>query len=297
MSGKEKKIYLAEPRGVCAGVIRAIKIVDDLLKSLGPPIYVKHQIVHNRFVIDDFKSRGVVFIENLDEIPVGSTLIFSAHGVAPEVLKQAQRLGLMCIDATCPIVNKIHAKAVKLQDQGYEIILIGHKEHPEIIGTLGHLNGKAIIVENESDALSCVISESNKKLTYLTQTTLSPDDVSKIIKILKSRFSYLRVPERDDICYATLERQHAVKSLARKVEIVLVLGSEESSNSNRLREIAEMSGTKSILINSYKEIKTSDLNGINIVGISAGASAPDILVEDTVKFLETKGFVVNDWRR
>ena len=293
MAKKEKKIYLAEPRGVCAGVINAIKIVDDLLIAFGAPVYVKHQIVHNRFVIESFESKGVVFVDSLDEIPSGNSVVFSAHGVSPEVFKEAEQLGLKCIDATCPIVQKIHKKAILLQSQGYDIILIGHRTHPEIIGTAGHLNGKAIIVENESDAMNCIVSNKNKKLTYLTQTTLSPDDVSKITDILKSRFSFLKIPEKDDICYATLERQHAVKKMASKVDFMLILGSVESSNSNRLKEIAELSGVKTKLIDSYKEINDVDLEDIWTVGISAAASAPDILVEDTVSFLQNRGFSIN----
>jgi len=291
MINKQKTIYLANPRGVCAGVIRAINIVEKALCEIGAPIFVRHQIVHNRFVIENFKSQGAIFAENLDEIPSASTVIFSAHGVAPDIIEKAHVLGLKTIDATCPIVRAIHKKAVDLKRNGWTIILIGHKSHPEIIGTIGHLRGSAIVVENEYDALHCQIPRDKEKITYLTQTTLSPDDVAPITAILKKHYKHLVEPERNNICYATLERQQAVREIAPFCDIFFVIGSMESSNSKRLREVAEQTGTNSLLINSYSEIDPSILKGINAIGLSAGASAPDILLEETISFLKRQGFM------
>jgi len=290
MSEKEKTIYLAHPRGVCAGVMRAIQIVENAIREKDTPIFVKHQIVHNKYVIDEFKKKGVVFAETLDEIPKGATVIFSAHGVSPQIIKKADNLGLNYIDATCPIVSAIHKKAVDLMNSGWNIILIGHKLHPEIIGTAGHLCGGAVIIENVNDALNCPIHESAEKITYLTQTTLSPDDVFPITSILKKRYKNLLEPEKNDICYATLERQKAVKNIAHQCELFFIIGSVESSNSKRLKEIVQKICPSAQLINSWKEIEPGSLKNVRTIGLSAGASAPDILLEKTVHFLKTQGF-------
>ena len=281
---ESRKILLAESRGFCAGVMRAIKIVEETLDEEGPPIYVRHDIVHNDYVVESFRKRGVVFVEDLSEVPPTHTVIFSAHGVSPEIEKQAREMGLTYIDATCPLVKKIHKKAVDLKNQGYTILLIGHKIHPEIIGTLGHLGGDGIVIENVNDAELLTLSPENEKITYLTQTTLSPDDVREIVDVLEKKYTNLKKPSRNDICYATLDRQSAVKELAKECDIILVIGSSESSNSNRLKEVAELAGAKAYLINSYKDIPEKVLNQNANIGVSAGASAPEILVEEVLKY-------------
>jgi 4-hydroxy-3-methylbut-2-enyl diphosphate reductase len=283
---KSKKIILAETRGFCEGVKRAIKIVEDTLAEEGAPVYVRHDIVHNDYVVESFRERGVVFVEDLSEVPAGRPVIFSAHGVSPDVEAKARSMGLKCIDATCPLVKKIHEKAVKLKEDGYTILLIGHKVHPEIVGTLGHLGGEGVVVEDEDDARSLDFPADTEKITYLTQTTLSPDDVSDIVKILEEKFPNLEEPSRHDICYATLERQKAVKELAEKCDVILVIGSVESSNSNRLKEVAEQYGVEAYLINSYKDIPEKVLKQSGNIGVTAGASAPEILVEEVVECLE-----------
>ena len=290
MAEMKKTIYLANPRGVCAGVMRAIQIVENAIEKHGTPIYVRHQIVHNRYVINEFRKKGVIFAETLDEIPEGSTVIFSAHGVSPQIINKAEELGLSYIDATCPIVSAIHKKAVSLKNKGWNIILIGHKSHPEIIGTAGHLCGSAVIVENCDDAENCPIPENSEKITYLTQTTLSQDDVLPITEILRKKYKHLKEPDKNDICYATLERQKAVKNIAEHCDYFFIIGSVESSNSQRLKEIVTRMGIPAELINSWKEINADILNDIETVGLSAGASAPDILLDETVTFLKTKGF-------
>lgn len=286
----ERKIYLAKPRGFCAGVVRAVMIVEDRLRDYGPPVYVRHEIVHNKYVVDSFSKLGVKFIENLEDVPAGETVIFSAHGIAPEVIKQARQMDLEFIDATCPLVKKIHEKALQLKRKGFSIILIGHKDHPELIGTLGHLDGEAIIVENIEDAADFAIPENTKKVTYLTQTTLSPDDVEEVIAKLKKRLPDLVEPAKNDICYATIERQDAVKKLAEKCDTILVLGSPESSNSNRLQQAAEKAGANAYLIDSFADIAEDVIDKAGNIGITAGASAPEILVQKTVDFLQEKGF-------
>ena len=277
---------MATTRGFCAGVERAIKIVEDTLARESTPIYVRHDIVHNDYVVASFRDRGVIFVEDLSEVPVGRPVIFSAHGVSPEVEKEARKLGLKYIDATCPLVKKIHEKAVVLKEEGYTILLIGHKVHPELIGTLGHLGGEGIVVEDVEGARSLSIPKDIKKITYLTQTTLSPDDVSDIVKVLEEKFPNLEVPSRHDICYATLDRQRAVKELAKECETILVIGSVESSNSNRLKEVAEQEGVEAYLINSYENIPEKVFNKSGIIGVTAGASAPEILVEEVVGKLD-----------
>lgn len=282
----KRKIYLAESRGFCAGVIRAIRIVEDMLKQHGAPIYVRHEIVHNKYVVDSFRKSGVKFIEHLEDIPAGETVIFSAHGISPAVEKKAKEIGLKYVDATCPLVKKIHKKALKLKKKGYTIILIGDREHPEIIGTLGHLDGDAIVVESVEDVKNLAIPEEIEKITYLTQTTLSPEDVEDITEILKKRFSNLESQGKNDICYATLERQVAVKKLAEKCDTIFVLGSHESSNSNRLMKVAKRAGAKAYLIDSHTDIPDSVLKSAINIGITAGASAPEILVQQVVEYLQ-----------
>lgn len=303
----ERKIYLAEPRGFCAGVVRAIKIVEDQLEKHGKPIYVRHEIVHNKYVVETFRSKGVKFIEKLTDVPKGATVIFSAHGISPEIENQAREMGLKYIDATCPLVKKIHEKALKLKKNGYTILLIGHKNHPELVGTLGHLEGDAFIIEKVEDVASLdrfktsskpgdfTISDNNEKITYLTQTTLSPDDVKEITDSLKARLPNLTEPDKSDICYATLERQEAVKKLALKCDTILVLGSAESSNSNRLQEVAIKAGVNAYLIDSYEDIGDDIVCDSKNIGITAGASAPEVLVQNVIEFLQSKGFeLVND---
>ena len=292
----KRKIYLAEPRGFCAGVIRAVQIVEDMLEQHGTPVYVRHEIVHNKYVVDSFRKAGVKFIEDLSDVPKGDTVIFSAHGISPEVEKQAEKMGLKYIDATCPLVKKIHEKALKLKKEGCTIILIGDKKHPELIGTLGHLDGDAIVIENIEDAANSAIPENIKKITYLTQTTLSPEDVEDITEVLKKRFPKMICQAKNDICYATLERQAAIKKLAEQCDTILVLGSHESSNSNRLMQAAEKAEAKAYLIDSYKDIPDSVLQSAVNIGITAGASAPEILVQQTVDFLQKRGFVMGNRR-
>jgi 4-hydroxy-3-methylbut-2-enyl diphosphate reductase len=282
---KNRKIKIASSRGFCAGVERAINIVEEALQKSGAPLYVRHDIVHNDYVVNSLKSRGVVFVEELSDIPKGSCVIFSAHGVAPDVEVEAETLGLSYIDATCPIVKKIHRKAVALKNDGYTVLLIGHKVHPEIIGTLGHLGGEGVVIESVDDVKLLSIPSATAKITYLTQTTLSPDDVKSIVSALEERFPNLKNPDRHDVCYATLERQKAVRDMAEECDVILVLGSPESSNSNRLKEVANFAGAEAYLINSYKDIPENVLAGDMSIGVTAGASAPEVLVEEVLECL------------
>jgi 4-hydroxy-3-methylbut-2-en-1-yl diphosphate reductase len=286
----KRKIFLAEPRGFCAGVIRAVQIVEDMLAQHGSPVYVRHEIVHNKYVVDSFRKAGVRFIENLSEVPKGETVIFSAHGVSPKVEKRARDMGLKYIDATCPLVKTIHEKAVQLKKEGYTILLIGDKNHPELVGTLGHLGDDAIVIESVEDAANFAIPEEIEKITYLTQTTLSPEDVEEITAILKERLPLLECQSKNDICYATLERQVAIKKLAEKCDTILVLGSPESSNSNRLTQAAINAGAKAYLIDSCADIPDSVFKSAGNIGVTAGASAPEILVKQTVECFRKKGF-------
>lgn len=282
---RERDIIVAPSRGFCAGVERAISIVENMLDKHGAPLYVRHDIVHNDYVVDSFRKRGVVFVEDLTEIDSGQTVIFSAHGVSPAVSEEAEKLGLNYIDATCPLVKKIHRKAVELKNTGYTVLLIGHKNHPEIIGTLGHLGGEGVVIEKPSDVERLTIPFDVENITYLTQTTLSPDDVSEIVTALEKSYPNLRKPEKHDLCYATLERQKAVRKMAKQCEIILVIGSKGSSNSNRLKEVAEAEGAKAYLINSFRDIPEDVLKSEASIGITAGASAPEILVEETLEVL------------
>ena len=280
-------IILAEPRGFCAGVTRAIDIVEKVLEKFGAPIYVRHEIVHNRYVVEDLKKKGAIFVEEIDQIPDNAIVIFSAHGVSKKVEEDAKLKGLRVIDATCPLVSKVHREAKKYEDGGYEIILIGHKGHPEVEGTSGRVNKKVTLISDEKEAHNVVL-ESPEKIAYVTQTTLSVDDTKKIVDVLENRFPRMQKGlATKDICYATQNRQDAVKELSKQIELLLVIGSEKSSNSNRLRDLGEEFGVTSYLINDASDIKPDWLKNIENIGISAGASAPEILVQEVVKKLET----------
>lgn len=285
-------IKLANPRGFCAGVDRAIEIVNRALEVFGAPVYVRHEVVHNRFVVDDLKSRGAIFVDELDEVPDDSLVIFSAHGVSKAVQEEAKNRGLNVFDATCPLVTKVHMEVSRYSRDGMECILIGHEGHPEVEGTMGQYDesygGHIYLVENAQDVdnLSVLNPE---KLAYVTQTTLSVDDTAVVIDALRQRFPAIQGPRKDDICYATQNRQDAVKGLAAESDIMLVVGSPNSSNSNRLRELAERMGTPAYLIDDQSQIKSEWLSGANSVSVTAGASAPEILVQEVVKRLQDLG--------
>lgn len=279
------KIYLANPRGFCAGVDRAIEIVELSLKKYGAPIYVRHEIVHSRHVVKSLRQKGAVFVEELNEVPEGSVVIFSAHGVAKSVWEEARRRRLHVIDATCPLVIKVHNEVNRDYTQGYELILIGHAGHPEVIGTLGQVPDKFHLVSSVGDVEKLQV-ESTVNLSYVTQTTLSVDECRDIVGALHERFPNIKGPHQEDICYATQNRQNAVKELSRRVDVILVIGSPNSSNSNRLRELGEQCGIPSYLIDSAADIDPAWLQGAKAVGIAAGASAPEILVTEVVAFLK-----------
>lgn len=283
-----KKIYLANPRGFCAGVDRAIEIVELSLKRYGAPIYVRHEIVHSRHVVNSLRERGAVFVEELDEVPDGALVIFSAHGVAKEVWEVAKRRNLKAIDATCPLVIKVHNEVNRDYTNNYEMILIGHAGHPEVVGTLGQIPDKFHLVSSVEDVENLQV-ESAEHLSYVTQTTLSVDECREIVEALNRRFPGIKGPHQEDICYATQNRQNAVKELAKFVDLILVIGSPNSSNSNRLRELAERFSIPSYLIDSYKDIQSEWLNGVEAVGITAGASAPEVLVTEVVSYLKGLG--------
>ena len=286
------KIKLANPRGFCAGVDRAIEIVKRALEVFGAPVYVRHEVVHNRFVVDDLKSRGAIFVDELDEVPDGSLVIFSAHGVSKAVQDEASLRGLNVFDATCPLVTKVHMEVALYSREGMECILIGHHGHPEVEGTMGQYDasygGKIYLVEDVEDVADLQI-RNPQKLAYVTQTTLSVDDTIKVIAALREKYPAIQGPRKDDICYATQNRQDAVKGLARESGIMLVVGSPNSSNSNRLRELAERMGTPAYLIDSQAQIQPEWLKGITSVAVTAGASAPEILVQQVVKRLQELG--------
>ncbi len=282
------KIYLANPRGFCAGVDRAIEIVELALKTYGPPVYVRHEIVHNRHVVESLRAKGAVFVEELGEVPDRVPVIFSAHGVAKSVWEGASKRGLKVIDATCPLVIKVHHEVNRDYSRGYELILIGHAGHPEVVGTLGQVPDKFHLVSSVEDVEKLVVQDP-EYLSYVTQTTLSVDECLDIVEALHRRFPNIKGPREEDICYATQNRQNAVKELVKKVDLLLVLGAPNSSNSNRLRELGEQHGIPSYLIESYNDIKPSWLQGVNGVGITAGASAPEILVQEVVAFLKQQG--------
>jgi 4-hydroxy-3-methylbut-2-enyl diphosphate reductase len=282
------KIYLAKPRGFCAGVDRAIDIVELSLKAYGAPIYVRHEIVHSRHVVNSLRHKGAVFVEELDEVPNGATVIFSAHGVAKAVWEEAHRRNLKVIDATCPLVIKVHHEVNRDYAQGYESILIGHAGHPEVIGTLGQIPDKFHLVSSVQDVENLQV-ENHHHLSYVTQTTLSVDECRDIVAALNRRFPGIKGPHQEDICYATQNRQNAVKELAKRVDVILVIGSPNSSNSNRLRELGEYCGIPSYLIDSYADIDPDWVKEARAVGIAAGASAPEVLVTEVVDYLKGLG--------
>ena len=285
-----QEIILAEPRGFCAGVDRAIDIVDHALAKFGAPIYVRHEIVHNTHVVDDLRSRGAIFIEDLNDVPEGATLVFSAHGVPKEVEHEAQRRGFQVFDATCPLVTKVHVEVAKLHKEGYEFIMIGHKGHPEVEGTMGQLPSGIHLVEDADDVLKVEPSQTHK-LAVVTQTTLSVDDAAEIMAAVKARFPQVREPKQQDICYATQNRQDAIKVLSPQVDLVIVVGSPSSSNSNRLRDVAAKFGTPSYMVDHAGELQAEWLEGKSKIGLTAGASAPDVLVQQVIQRLRELGAV------
>jgi len=283
-------ILLAEPRGFCAGVDRAIEIVERALAKFGRPIYVRHEIVHNTFVVNDLKDKGAIFIEELDDVPPGATLVFSAHGVSRAIQDEAQARGFTIFDATCPLVTKVHVEVAKLHKEGYEFIMIGHKGHPEVEGTMGQLDSGIHLVEDVA-GVSRVQPSQTERLAVVTQTTLSVDDAAEILAAVKAQFPSVREPKQQDICYATQNRQDAVKLMSSQVDVVIVVGSPTSSNSNRLRELSARLGTDSYMIDSPEELKTEWFAGKSRVGLTAGASAPEVLVQDVITRLRALGAV------
>jgi 4-hydroxy-3-methylbut-2-enyl diphosphate reductase len=282
------ELHLANPRGFCAGVDRAIEIVERAINKYGAPIYVKHEVVHNKFVVDALKAKGAIFIEDLDDVPEGKTLIYSAHGVSLQVRADAKKRKLRVFDATCPLVSKVHAEVIRHRKKGLEVIMIGHKGHPEVEGTMGQASSGILLVESIDDVAKLVVMDP-ERLAYVTQTTLSVDDAAKIVEALILKYPKIKVPAKEDICYATQNRQDAVKSLAEHCDLIIVVGSSNSSNSNRLREVAETRGVRAFLIDNEADLKTKWLTGVNKVGVTAGASAPEVLVSAVVERLETLG--------
>jgi 4-hydroxy-3-methylbut-2-enyl diphosphate reductase len=282
-----QEVLLAEPRGFCAGVDRAIEIVERALRRFGPPIYVRHEIVHNTYVVNDLKAKGAIFIEDLAEVPPGATLVFSAHGVSQAVRREAAERGFQVFDATCPLVTKVHVEVAKLAREGYEFIMIGHKGHPEVEGTMGQLDAGIYLVEDVQDVAR--VHPRGDKLAVVTQTTLSVDDAAEILAEVKRMFPGVREPKKQDICYATQNRQDAVKLLAPAVDIVIVVGSRTSSNSNRLRELAERLGTPAHMVDGADDLRPEWFEGRARVGLTAGASAPDILVQQVIDRLRALG--------
>ncbi len=290
MKNKELKILLSAPRGFCAGVERAIEIVEKSIQKYGSPVYVRHEIVHNKFVVDDLRNKGAIFVEELEEIEDKTRpVIFSAHGVPKKIPQNAKNYNMTYVDATCPLVSKVHREAENLHKAGYHLILIGHENHPEVIGTMGQLpKGSIDLIQNEDEAKN-YDPKNSEKIAYVTQTTLSVDDTKEIISILKKKFSNIKEPAKEDICYATTNRQMAVKNIAKKCDLFFIIGSRNSSNSVRLVEVAKKSGCEnSILIHSQSEIPFNLIENSNIIGISSGASAPEILVENFIKELKNK---------
>jgi 4-hydroxy-3-methylbut-2-enyl diphosphate reductase len=283
-------IVLANPRGFCAGVDRAIIIVEQALEKFGAPIYVRHEVVHNKFVVNELRSKGAVFVEELDEIPTGSTVIFSAHGVSKAVRAEAESRGLSAFDATCPLVTKVHIEVAKMRAANMEIVMIGHKGHPEVEGTMGQVEGSAgiYLVETPEDVVNLTV-KNPLMLSYVTQTTLSIDDASLVISALKTKFPEINAPKSDDICYATQNRQDAVKIMAKDCDLVIIVGSPNSSNSNRLREVAENQGVEAYMIDNAIYLKAEWLIGKKKIGVSAGASAPEVLVNEVIAKLQQLG--------
>jgi len=287
------KLLLANPRGFCAGVDRAIEIVETALDLIGPPIYVRHEVVHNRFVVESLRKRGAIFVDSLDDIPDGQTVIFSAHGVSQDVKNEAEARKLQIFDATCPLVTKVHMEVVRHCKNGDSVVLIGHKGHPEVEGTMGQyrcpqMEGEMVLIETPDDVAKLNI-ENPHKIGYVTQTTLSIDDTADVITALRKRFPNITGQKKDDICYATQNRQDAVKELACECSLILVVGSPNSSNSNRLRELAEKQGRASYLIDGPDDIDPGWLHGVHVIGVTAGASAPEVVVSDVIKRLQSLG--------
>ncbi|MGJ7495576.1 4-hydroxy-3-methylbut-2-enyl diphosphate reductase [Variovorax sp. RT4R15] len=285
-----QEILLAEPRGFCAGVDRAIEIVERAIAKFGAPIYVRHEIVHNTYVVNELKSKGAVFIEDLADVPPGSTLVFSAHGVSKAVQLEAQQRGFDVFDATCPLVSKVHVEVAKLAKEGYEFIMIGHKGHPEVEGTMGQLTGGIHLVEDVEDVARVQPGQTDR-LAVVTQTTLSVDDAAEISAAVRARFPKVREPKQQDICYATQNRQDAIKIMSPQVDLVIVVGSPTSSNSNRLRELAQRLGTESYMVDSADELKPEWFEGKSRIGLTAGASAPEVLVREVIDRVKALGAV------
>ena len=282
------QVLLANPRGFCAGVERAIGIVERALELYGAPIYVRHEVVHNRFVVDSLRAKGAVFVDELDEVPAGATVIFSAHGVPLAVRQEAEGRGLRVFDATCPLVTKVHLQVSRMRSAGLEVVMIGHKGHPEVEGTMGQVDGGMLLVEKAEDVAALVVGDP-RKLGYVTQTTLSVDDAATIVAALKARFPEIVGPKKDDICYATQNRQDAVRDLASRCDLVLVVGSPNSSNSNRLREVAALRNLPAYLVDDGTQIDPAWLIGRKVVGVTAGASAPESLVQQVIDRLKELG--------
>ena len=283
-------ILLANPRGFCAGVDRAIIIVEQALEKFGAPIYVRHEVVHNKFVVDELKRKGAIFVEELDEVPAGNTVIFSAHGVSQEVRQEAEARGLSVFDATCPLVTKVHIEVAKMRKAGREIVMIGHKGHPEVEGTMGQAEGGMYLVETPEDVAALQVRDA-QKLAYVTQTTLSIDDAARVVEALKTRFPNISPPRSDSICYATQNRQDAVKLMARDCDLVIVVGSPNSSNSNRLREVAQHQGVESYMVDDASHLNPAWIVGKKKIGVSAGASAPEVLVQEVITKLQALGAI------
>jgi 4-hydroxy-3-methylbut-2-en-1-yl diphosphate reductase len=290
MPARNVEVLMAEPRGFCAGVDRAIEIVERALTKFGRPIYVRHEIVHNTFVVNDLKAKGAIFIEELSDVPAGATLVFSAHGVSRAIQDEAARLGFQIFDATCPLVTKVHVEVAKLHKEGFEFIMIGHKGHPEVEGTMGQLDSGIHLVEDVSDVLRIAPAQT-ERLAVVTQTTLSVDDTAEILNAIKQRFPSIREPKQQDICYATQNRQDAIKLLSPQVDLVIVVGSPTSSNSNRLREVAIKLGTESYMVDNADELNPEWFKGKNRVGLSAGASAPEVLVREVIERIKAYGAI------
>lgn len=285
----QKTILLANPRGFCAGVDRAISIVERALEEFGAPIYVRHEVVHNKFVVDNLREKGAVFIEDLADVPAGATLIYSAHGVSKAVQEEAAERGFQVFDATCPLVTKVHKEVARLDAQGYQIIMIGHAGHPEVEGTMGQLaEGSMLLVETVEDVAKLDVRDA-EKLAHVSQTTLSVDETRDIIAALQARFPHIRSPHKEDICYATTNRQEAVKELAVQCDIVIVVGSPNSSNSNRLREVAALRGVDAYMVDNAGYLKRKWFEGKNSVGVTAGASAPEVLVKEVIATIQSWG--------
>jgi len=282
------KLFLANPRGFCAGVDRAVDIVEQALSQFGPPIYVRHEVVHNRFVVDGLKQKGAVFVDELSEVPDDATVVFSAHGVSKAVREEGEQRGLKVFDATCPLVTKVHMEVIRHRNKGDEVVLIGHAGHPEVEGTLGQARDGVYLVETVDDVPGLKINDP-AKLAYVTQTTLSVDDTARVVEALIERFPDIISPRKDDICYATQNRQDAVKTLARQSDVVLVVGSPNSSNSNRLREVAETEGVPAYMVDGPEDIDRSWIEGKERIGVTAGASAPEVLVQQVVARLNEWG--------